>query len=313
MTEKKALDRALADRLSVETGRKISRSWARGAVVGGFVDVNGRRESNPSRPVTDADQIDARRARLPEERNPPPTVVVLYEDPWLAAIDKPAGLLTHASADPSRSNAKDIVSEMLGQDVFTQQRLDADASGVLLFAKTAAVSERLTERISARDLEKHYVARVWTPSRRLLKGATHEVSTPLTTRKNGRVVVDPSGKAAKTTFVVRALLDEGRTALLDVQLETGRKHQIRAHLASIGLPIVGDRTYGNEAVAQQLFLHASRLRLSHPVTSEPVDILAAEPPDFEKPLPLVRPLSSPSRFSPRRPPSTSHHRFLRRR
>ena len=149
-------------------------------------------------------------------------------------------------------------------------RLDRDTSGLLLVARSEAAYAELRRMIAAHEVERHYLA--------LVDGhpdaASGTIDAPLGRDRDHRSLQSTrtdSGREAVTHFTVRELLP--RTALLDVRLETGRTHQIRAHLAAIGHPVCGDRRYGGGGCGSRLglarqFLHAERLMFRHPISGE---------------------------------------------
>jgi 23S rRNA pseudouridine1911/1915/1917 synthase len=172
-------------------------------------------------------------------------------------------------------------------------RLDKDTSGLLLVAKTETAQRRLSAALKRREIRRTYLAAAWGH----LRQETVTVDAPLGRSPNNRkkVVVLATGRPAVTHF---ARLERWRAAdLLEARLETGRTHQIRVHLASLGHPVVGDRDYGEgaergmsgpaRAWARELarrvprqFLHASRLLFRHPATQEFMELTAPLPPEL---------------------------------
>jgi 23S rRNA-/tRNA-specific pseudouridylate synthase len=157
-------------------------------------------------------------------------------------------------------------------------RLDRLTSGALIVAKTRIAARALSRALSDGDVRKTYLAVVeGTPSES--KG---EIASPLVTAKGARshTAIAAGGKEARTVYTVMKTLRGDRT-LLEVSMRTGRTHQIRAHLASIGHPIVGDKEYGAASSSGgRLFLHAWKLRFNHPVTGKPVAATAEMPDEF---------------------------------
>jgi RluA family pseudouridine synthase len=180
---------------------------------------------------------------------------VLFEDEEALAVEKPAG---RASIPGRGEIGEPVVTELerrLGRKLFVVHRLDRDASGLLLFAKTAAAHRRLSEAFEARLVRKTYLA--------LVEGtvaADGVVDRPLRAFGSGRMGVAEGGKPSMTRYKVRA---PGRgCTLLSVEPVTGRRHQIRVHLYSIGHAILGDRTYGKPRPVggvPRLMLHALEL------------------------------------------------------
>jgi 23S rRNA pseudouridine1911/1915/1917 synthase len=216
---------------------------------------------------------------------------VLYRDDVLLAVDKPPGLPTHATADPSRPSLVAHVTGYLREAgaipyVAVHQRLDRDTSGVVVLATDPRANEGLARAFAGRRVEKTYLALTARPSplppRRL------HVTVPLAAPGGGRRVTTSGheAKPAETRIVVREVL---RDALLVEALPlTGRKHQVRVHLAHAGMPILGDPVYGDGGRAPRLMLHARRLLLPHPLTGRPLVIESPLPADFEAALARLR-------------------------
>jgi len=208
---------------------------------------------------------------------------VVYEDADLLVADKPAGLLTIATATEKRRTLYAQLYERLhrrrpAERVFIVHRLDRDVSGLIVFAKTPAAQEALQAQFRARSAGRTYLARVEGTVREdefsvrtlLAESAVHRVYVTEDSRR---------GKAAVTHVRVRAR--RAGTTSVEIRLETGRKHQIRAHLAHVGHPIVGDRRYGADPTGPtRLALHAVRLRFRHPRTGAWLE--------FESPAPWDR-------------------------
>ena len=249
------LDRALADLLSLALGRKVGRAWARQLVVTRRVRRNmapvGLNE--PVRPgLLVTVQLSAEEMQVPLSTPVVEPRVVFRDQHWLA-IDKPAGLLVHPGADKSRPDLVSLVAGWMGERPWTlHHRLDAETSGLVLFSLSLQARASVAAQFEERRVEKAYLCRI---------GPGHPAAwtcdAPLAERR-GRVLVDAAGKPAFTEF--RGLDSPG---LIEARPRTGRKHQIRVHLASQGRPIVGDRLYGG-ADAPRLLLHAHTLRLLHP-------------------------------------------------
>ena len=212
---------------------------------------------------------------------------IAYEDKHVLVVDKPAGLVVHPS--PGHASGT-LVHGLVGLAVGGEDeerpgivhRLDRDTSGLLVVARTDEAFERLQELVRERALERSYKALV----RGRPRSWTGRIEAPIgrDRREPTRHSLDTdTPREAVTHFEVEELL--GRNALLDVRLETGRTHQIRVHLAAIGLPVVGDAVYGvpDEELKRQ-FLHAWRLAFPHPVTGEPVEVESPLPPELQAAL-----------------------------
>lgn len=193
---------------------------------------------------------------MPEYRRFQPRWVV-HEDSELLLVAKPAGLLTHASADKSRLNLVDLLRQARPElsGLTLQHRLDRETSGLLLFTLGDALRAPVAQACAQRQVHKEYLC--WVRGKRL--NASWTVQAPLQQR-SGRVSVGP-GQEACTEFTL--LRRQGSYCLLQARPLSGRKHQIRVHLAHQRLPIVGDTLYGGEP-ADRLLLHAHRLELDLP-------------------------------------------------
>ena len=201
---------------------------------------------------------------------------VLYEDTDVIVLDKPAGLVVHPTgayyADTLanrltaylRENGEDSVIRILG-------RLDKETSGVVLAVKNRAAGTRLERQREKGELVKTYLA-VTEGIPSPLSGFIH---TPIAAdpRRKGRMCVSPEGKAAVTRYEV--LEQKNGKALVRLQLQTGRTHQIRVHMASVGCPLQGDSLYGRGA--ERMALHALRLRFRQPFTGEEIVVETPEP------------------------------------
>jgi 23S rRNA pseudouridine1911/1915/1917 synthase len=212
---------------------------------------------------------------------------IAYEDDDVLVVDKPAGVVVHPS--PGHASGT-LVHGLVGLTAGGEDeerpgivhRLDRDTSGLLVVARNEQAYTRLQELVRAHELERRYKALV----RGRPRSWTGRIEAPI-----GRDRHDPTRQSldtdtpreAVTHFEVERLLD--RHALLDVRLETGRTHQIRVHLAAIGLPMVGDPVYGvpDERLKRQ-FLHAWRLAFPHPLRDELVEVESALPPDLQSAL-----------------------------
>jgi RluA family pseudouridine synthase len=219
---------------------------------------------------------------------------ILFRDEVLLAVDKPPGLPTHATADAARPSLVGHVLRHLRAAgavgyVAVHQRLDRDTSGVVLFATDARANLGLARAFEGRAVEKTYVALTARPA--ALPPRRFRVTAPLSAATGGgnrRVAVGGAGaKPAETEIVVRAAM--AGALLVEVLPLTGRKHQVRAHLAHAGMPILGDPVYGDAGGrAPRLMLHARRLALPHPLTGEPLVISSPLPADFEAVLARLR-------------------------
>ncbi len=262
----------------------IPRAEVQRAIAQGRVLVDGVRRPKSFR-LAGNEGIEAdleERGEIPPE---PDGVPVRYQDDHVVVVSKPAGMLTH----PTRSTRTGtLVNRLLGMGVPLSRgtdpdrpgivhRLDVGTSGLLLVAKDDRAHDKLARMMAAREVRRDYLA--------LVRGiSAHDrfgVEAPLGRRRARVTVQRTAGVEAATVFEVRERLSA--STLMVARPRTGRTHQIRVHLSSVGHPILGDRAYGGWGDdARRLgltrpFLHAWRLALSHPATGEPLE--------FEEPLP----------------------------
>lgn len=203
---------------------------------------------------------------------------VLLRDPYLLAIDKPAGMLSQASArSPFEAAADQIVLEALalelGRRPFVRliHRLDRDTSGVLLFAIDPRATAPLARAWASEAVERRYLARV----AGTVEADHQRVELPIAKIEGEwRFATDPAGQAAITEIEV--IERSASETLVACRLLTGRTHQVRVHLAAIGHPVLGDWLYGGSPAAR-VALHAESLVLPHPADGRPVEIRAPVP------------------------------------
>lgn len=243
---------------------------------------------------------------------------VLYEDDDLIVIDKPAGMMVHAGAGATEDarNRGTLVNALLHRFSTLSQiggelrpgivhRLDRETSGVILVAKNDIAHRKLGAQFSSRQVKKTYIALVhgWP------KKETATIDSPIrrdSIRRNRMTTRGSAGREAITHYTVERRIESsyGKFALLKVKIDTGRTHQIRVHLASIGHPVVGDTVYGAPAeIGAQAgkrklgtqraisldrnFLHAGDIQFSHPRTGKAERFSAPLPAELERFLGLV--------------------------
>jgi 23S rRNA pseudouridine1911/1915/1917 synthase len=232
------------------------------------------------------------RARPAEpDGGPPAAIPVLFEDADVLAVDKPAGLVVHPAYRHPAGTLFDVVAarqEARGEGrPWLLHRLDRDTSGAVLLAKTERARRGLVRQFERREVRKWYLALV----RGVPAPPANEIAVPLRRdpADRRRVVVDPAGQHAQTGY--RLLAAGAGRALLLVAPRTGRTHQIRAHLAWLGHPLLGDATYADVAKGPggvlRHMLHAWVLAVRHPVTGEPLRVLAPPPADLAALLPAA--------------------------
>jgi 23S rRNA pseudouridine1911/1915/1917 synthase len=227
-------------------------------------------------------------------------VPIVHEDEHLLVVDKPAGLVVHPGAG-QRSGT--LVHGLLARypelvDVGSDparpgivHRLDKGTSGLLLVARTSAAYEALVAALSARAVHRRYRALVWGA----LDAPRGLIDAPIgrSAREPTLMAVDERGKEARTRYQVqRAFVEPVVVTELACTLETGRTHQIRVHLRSIGHPVVGDARYGGARQSLPMgrpFLHAEVLELAHPVTGAPLSFRSPLPADLAAVLDRLSP------------------------
>ncbi len=280
----KRLDQALHQRLP-----EFSRSRLQDWIKSGRVLVNGV-AGRSSRVLREGDRVDVEPAKLPPLHAvaEPIPLRVIYEDPDFVAIDKPAGMVVHAGAGVHSGTVVNALLHRfqtlsaLGGDLRPGivHRLDRYTSGVLLVARNDAAHRALAEQFAGRQVEKTYLALV----HGTVRGEQGRIEKPIARDPQRRIRMTARlerGRAAWTEY--RVLRRFERFTFLEVRIGTGRTHQIRVHLSSIGHPVVGDRLYGAPASVegmpplQRFFLHAHRVGFRHPFSGAPVEI--------ESPLP----------------------------
>ncbi|HCX34030.1 MAG TPA: RNA pseudouridine synthase [Rhodocyclaceae bacterium] len=258
----------------------------------GEVRVNGRRVDADFR-LSEGDEV-----RIPPIRIATVTapvaharalrpIPVLFEDDALLVLDKPAGRAVHGGSGISHGVIEQLRAER-PEAKFLElvHRLDRDTSGVLLLARKRSALTAMHARLRAGEVRKTYLALVsgrWREAERRIELPLHKFVTPEGER---RVAVRADGKPAVSR--VRLLRRWRNFSLLEVELETGRTHQIRVHLAHLGFPILGDEKYGDFALNRKLakaglkrmFLHATELAFLHPLRGEPMRARADLPEDL---------------------------------
>lgn len=281
---------------------ELSRTRVQELIDSGHVRVNGRPASKGSLRLRGGERITLEISERPaiSARPEPIPLEVLYEDEDVIAINKPAGMTVHAGAGNVSGT---LVNALLGRGLTLSQggdplrpgivhRLDKETSGVILVAKNDAAHAKLGEAFQHREVKKIYVALV----QGILKENSGRIELVIgrdpihrtrmaTPRKSWRGATIANPRAARTDW--RTLANVGDTTLVEVQLHTGRTHQIRVHFSALKHPVVGDTLYGAASPLrvgkvtlpklQRSFLHAARLGFAQPRTNLWIEVRSPLP------------------------------------
>lgn len=276
------LDKILAARF-----REIrSRTYFQYLIKEQCVLLNGEPVKKQTKP-SEGDEIQVEFILTPEisVKPEPIPLEILFEDAHLLAVNKQPGLVVH----PAPGNwSGTFVNALLhhckleSNDTLRPgivHRLDKETSGVLLAAKTELAHQRLVEMFAGRTIKKQYLALC------IGNPGNGTVDAPIGRHPVHRkqMACIPTGRAARTHF--KTLVSHDNISLVEVDLETGRTHQIRVHMQHLKCPLVGDEIYGSEKMNKRLgvkrqMLHARRVKLTHPITGEALDISAPIPTDM---------------------------------
>ena len=289
------LDQTLS-RLLPEFSRSRLAHWVRGERV----TVDGR-PVRPRQKLRGGEHIILRPLADPREYADQPEdlpLAIIHEDEALLVVNKPAGLVVHPGAANWRGtllNALLMHEPSLGAipRAGIVHRLDKDTSGLLVVAKTLAAHTDLVRQLAARTVRREYLAVV---QGRVPHDGTVRAPIGRHPRQRTRMAVVARGRDAVTHYEILEAF--AGACLLRCRLETGRTHQIRVHLASLGHPVLGDSTYGRRAgsiVFPRQALHAERLALVHPVTARTVRWRAPLPADMDDLIAALRRDSGPAR------------------
>lgn len=229
-----------------------------------------------------------------EKQKEVPYIPVLFEDESILVLNKPVGLVVHPPQEqyPYATVVDfllkhDLAIREVGEDPLRPgivHRLDKDVSGVLVIAKTAKAFQALKQQFVERTVEKEYQAIVYGVP--VQKSGVIKFKIAHSQTKEGKMAAKPEheeGREAWTEYTV--IQEHKRYALLSVSIKTGRTHQIRAHLAAIDHPVVGDTVYFSKRYqpsrfSKRVYLHAYRLAFQHPVTGERVEYITETPSEF---------------------------------
>jgi 23S rRNA pseudouridine1911/1915/1917 synthase len=262
-------------------GAAPSRAAAQRLIERGAVAVDGQARAKNHR-IAEGERVAVEAATAEPERALPEQVPfeIVYEDEHLLVVDKPAGVVTHPAPGHRGPTLAEALAPLAAGGAHPERagivhRLDRDTSGLLVVARSDEAHAALQRMMKAREVTREYTA--------LVEGhpdaASGTIDAPIGRDRGNRTVMSTRTDRARRAVTHFEVLERlPRTALLRVRLETGRTHQIRAHLAAIGHPVVGDPQYGGRESGRRLglehqFLHASKLMFRHPFSGE---LLACE-------------------------------------
>lgn len=280
----------------------VSRSIATAVIEAGGVDVDGAPAPTGKVRLVEGQTVAIDPDAVPVDEPPGPdadvSVPIVHVDDAIIVVDKPAGLVVHPGAgNPDGTLVNGLLATFPELSAVGERsrpgivhRLDAGSSGLLVVARTQAAADVLVEQFATHHATRVYLALVWGhPS------APHGViDAPIgrSRRDPLRMAVVADGRWARTEYRVLERYDQpADLALLECRLETGRTHQIRVHLGSIGHPLVGDPVYGQRRPKLQVdrpFLHAAELAFDHPLTGERVTFHSDLAPDLAARLASLR-------------------------
>ena len=271
---------------------QYSRSRLRAWIDAGRVTLEARVAAATQR-VRGGERVVVRPLAEPDAATPAAEAIALaivHEDQTLLVVDKPAGLVVHPGAGNRSGTLQNALLHHAPELAAVPRsgivhRLDKDTSGLLVVAKTLEAHTDLVRQLAARTVHREYLALATGDVRR---GGTIEAPIGRHPTRRTTMAVVATGKPARTHYEIVERF--GSATLLECHLETGRTHQIRVHLASIGHPLVGDPAYSRRdtwAFGRQA-LHAARLALVHPVTRRTREWRSPPPADFERLLASLR-------------------------
>ena len=292
MTAVQRLDKVLQERYP-----DFSRSRIEGLIKAGFVTVNGAVAEKAGQKVAETDEIGVEiPPPVPAEPQPEDIpLTVVFEDEHMLVVDKAPGMVVHPAPGHFTGTLVNALlhrcPDLSGIGGVARpgivHRLDQDTSGLLVVAKTQAAMDGLTRAFAShKSLTKTYLA-VCHGRPRLDAGRIENLIGRHPVDRKRMAIVEKNGKLAITNWKV---LGPGRagTSLVECVIETGRTHQIRVHMASLGCPVIGDRVYGKgaldrklEPVPERQMLHAWRLKLWHPVFGVEMSLEAPIPSDMK--------------------------------
>jgi len=290
------LDRALA--ASIPT---LSRERLKSLIRSGAVDSGGTLLRDPALKVRGTENLQLAVPEPEPARNEPQDIPlrVVFEDEHLLVVDKPAGLVVHPAAGNRDGTLVNALLHHCGGSLSgiggvarpgIVHRIDKDTSGLLVVAKTDVAHEGLSKQFAAHSIDRRYLAIVARVPRTVEGVVDAPLGRSTANRKKIVIVAEGRGKRAVTHWRRIAVLRD--SALVECRLETGRTHQVRVHMASLGHALLGDPVYGRvgkthgkllkEIGFQRQALHAAELGFVHPVTKHRLSFASAMPPDMQE-------------------------------
>ena len=271
------LDKVLTDILGE------SRNQVEQLIKEGLVSLNGDVITKTGKKLSVGDRVEYRfKEIVPKE----PVVVdfdvdILYEDEVMMVVNKPSGLVVHPAPSVKEATLVDwLVQKGVSLSTISGEerhgivhRIDKDTTGALVIAKTNEAHQKLSEQLQNKSMGRYYLSLIDYPLKE-----SGIVDKPIARNPSNRLKMGivPSGKEAKSAFC-KLLESDKRVELIAVKLFTGRTHQIRVHLESLGRHILGDDLYGFKSkkdTIDRVFLHAYKLYLTHPTTGEKMEVVA---------------------------------------
>jgi len=291
---------ARLDKMLVAMAPEFSRSHLQGLIERGHVRIDAKPATIASRRLRAGQSVEVELVPTAESlafRPEPVPIHVVYEDDDLLVVDKPAGLVVHPAAGNWSGTllngllARTPASAMLARAGIVH-RLDKDTSGLMVVGKTLPAVTALVRAIAAREVRREYLAL----AHGTLTAGVRTVEAPIGRDPSSRIrmAVVASGRPARTD--IESLANARGCCAVRCTLHTGRTHQIRVHMASIGHPLVADAVYGGKPTLgmTRQALHAYRLGLLHPISGRPLEFRAPLPPDLAAAWIQVLPAGEPA-------------------
>ena len=290
------LDLFLKEKIPKMSRRRIQHA------IGTRVEAPGHGRARPATILRPGDEVIVHPLPPPIEEEPELTIPILYQDEELLVIDKPAGLLVHPSNHTRKGSVTHLLSRQIDGPIHLVHRLDRETSGILIVARSSSAARFLAAQISRerQGILKRYLAVVF-GEMRIQEGV---IDLPIGPAVRSAVFVkrginQHDGRASRTDFSVVAR--GGGFTLVSATLHTGRRHQIRVHLAAIGHAVVGDKLYGpaeshylrfiqggfdermrRELMTERHLLHSERMRFTHPRSGSVMTFSAGLPIDMKQ-------------------------------